>query len=59
MAYMIEIQTACDAEYCKSRASYEVRAYGNETHGRYCKKHAEQRVKDLTKAEENNPAGFR
>lgn len=58
MAYKIEIKQFCDESYCTKRATFIVRAYANEDHGRYCAKHADERVRDLTKAEASNPAGF-
>ena len=55
---MVALITGCQMQGCVRRATHEVRAY-NEPAGHYCKKHAEQRVEALTKAEANNPGGWR
>lgn len=59
MAYKVALETRCESSGCTSRASFVVRAYGNEDHGKYCGKHADQRVTELMKAESMNPDGFR
>lgn len=59
MAYMTGYDRQCQQSGCTKRATFEVRAYGNQTHGYYCKPHAERRVKELGAAELKNPEGFR
>ena len=58
MAYYVEIGQ-CRQQGCTRPVWAEVFAYRNDRMGRYCKRHAEERVKALTEAEATNPAGFR
>ena len=59
MAYMIEFRRCCENDYCTRPATHAVFAYRNEPFGKFCKKHATERVARLTAAEANNPGGFR
>lgn len=58
MAYSLEMASECSASGCTKRATHKVFAYRNEPFGQFCKKHADERVRDLTAAEAKNPAGF-
>jgi hypothetical protein len=59
MAYSVELKRKCDSEGCPRTAKFAVYAYRNESFGIFCQRHADQRVAELTVAEENNPQGFR
>lgn len=58
MAYATEMSRSCQTEWCMKLATHKVYAYGNQPHGVYCKKHADERVRALNEAEAKNPGGF-
>ncbi len=56
MSYAVEIKRTCDS--CTRLATHRVFAYGNQPMGKFCKKHANERVKALDAAEKVNPEGW-
>lgn len=51
MAYMVELNSRCEAYGCHSPAKYQVYNNRNSPMGRYCRPHAKRRVDDLQKVE--------
>lgn len=50
-AHLRELSLQCNHQYCHSRAVVEVYNTFNEPFGKFCRKHGNERVKDLLKSE--------
>jgi hypothetical protein len=55
MAYLLDLQMVCDVAECRSRAVVELRDWRNESRGRFCRKHGQQRLRERGKFERDNP----
>lgn len=53
MAYLRDLEQACQAPYCLKKASVELLTFRNDRFGVYCKQHGEIALRDRTQAEDD------
>lgn len=57
MAYLKTLRAACLETSCPKDATVELISSRNDTFGKYCKTHGEQRWRDLQKSEQSGAQG--